>query len=158
MGPFQARFANHPEKGRTMRLLTKCLLFLLFLMASIFAGAQRKDAADKSSDVASGSASKEEVEQLRQEVAAQRQTIEELKAMVQQLVQAKAEASNTEGGRVVNATLVQPDPQAAKSEQKAAEKPATPAPTAGWNGEHFFVKAGEFQLQPYGYFQSDFRT
>ena len=142
-----------------MRLLTKCLLFLLFLMASIpFAVAQSKDAADKSADVASASASKEEVEQLRREVAAQRQTIEELKAMVQQLVEAKAQASSSEGGRVVNATLVKPDPQAAKPEQKATEKPAAPPVTAGWNGEHFFIKAGEFQLQPYGYFQSDYRT
>lgn len=140
-----------------MRSLTKCLLFMLFLMASMsFAGAQGKDA-DKPADTA-GSASKEEVEQLRKEVTAQRQTIEELKAMVQQLVEAKAQSSGpVEAPHVVNATLVQPEEQAAKTEQKPAEKPAA-ALTAGWNGEHFYIKGGEFQLQPYGYFQSDYRV
>lgn len=161
MGPLQAqprhRFANHPERGKIMRTLTKCVLLVLFLMAPIsFAGAQGTEAADKTADVTSGSASKQEVEELRKEVAAQRQTIEELKAMVQQLVQAKAQGPGTESAHVVNATLVQPEEQAAKGDQKPAEKPATP--TAGWNGEHFFIKAGDFQLQPYGYFQSDYRT
>ncbi|HEY6250733.1 MAG TPA: porin [Candidatus Angelobacter sp.] len=138
-----------------MRSLTPCLLIVLFLMAPLqLAGAQGKEAADKTAD-STGSASKEEVEQLRKEVAAQRQTIEELKSMVQQLVEAKGQAP-ADAAHVVNATLVQPDPQAAKADQKPAEKPA--APTAGWNGEHFFIKAGDFQLQPYGYFQSDYRA
>lgn len=146
-----------------MRLLTKCLLFTLFLTASMpLAGAQGKEAADKTASNA-GSASKEEVEQLRKEVAAQRQTIEELKAMVQQLVDAKAKGTSdtaqgtSDAAHVVNATLVQPEAQAAKGDQKPAEKPSAPL-TAGWNGEHFYIKGGEFQLQPYGYFQSDYRA
>ncbi|HEY6349856.1 MAG TPA: porin [Candidatus Angelobacter sp.] len=138
-----------------MRSLTKCLLFTLFLMASLsLADAQGKEA-DKTQDM-SGTASKEEVEQLRKEVAAQRQTIEELKAMVQQLVETKAQGLGA-AAHVVNAALVQPDPQAPKPDQKPADKPAS-GPTAGWNGEHFFIKSGEFQLQPYGYFQSDYRA
>jgi len=151
------------RERKIMRSLKKCLLFTLFLLASMtLAGAQGKEA-DKTTG-ATGSASKEEVEQLRKEVAAQRQTIEELKAMVQQLVEAKAQDSKSanaapaDAPHVVNATLVQPDPQAAKGDQKPAEKPAAPALTAGWNGEHFYIKSGEFQLQPYGYFQSDYRA
>src|SRR5215471_13769739 len=83
--------------------------------------------------------------------------------MVQQLVDTKAQAANSDSrhsdsGQMVNAALVTADAQAAKSDQKPAEKPATAPLTAGWNGEHFFIKAGEFQLQPYGYFQSDYRA
>lgn len=137
-----------------MRSLTKCLLLMMFLIASMsLVDAQSKDA-DKTA-AATGAASKEEVEQLRKEVAAQRQTIEELKAMVQQLVQAKAPAPG-DTAQVVNATLVQPASGTPQPDQTPAEKPASP--TAGWNGEHFYIKSGEFQLQPYGYVQSDYRA
>lgn len=162
-GPLQGRFPKSSRERKIMRSLKKCLLFMLFLMASLsLAGAQGKEAADQTASNA-GSASKEEVEQLRKEVAAQRQTIEELKAMVQQLVDAKAKGTSdtaqgtSDAAHVVNATLVQPEAQAAKGDQKPAEKPSA-APTAGWNGEHFFIKSGDFQLQPYGYFQSDYRA
>ena len=140
-----------------MRSLMLSCLFAFVIAPVSFIHAQSNNAAD----TASGSASKEEVEQLRKEVAAQRQTIEELKAMVQQLVDAKAHTANSDNrhsdsGQMVNAALVTADAQTAKPDQKAAEKPAAPA--AGFNGEHFFIKAGDFQLQPYGYFQSDYRA
>src|SRR5215472_16256093 len=129
-------------------------LMLSCLFAFVIAPVSFIHAQINAADTASGSASKEEVEQLRKEVAAQRQTIEELKAMVQQLVDTKAQAANSDSrhsdsGQMVNAALVTADAQAAKSDQKPAEKQATAPLTAGWNGEHFFIKAGEFQLQPY---------
>ena len=48
----------------------------------------------KSPAPVSNVASKEEVNQLRSEVAAQRQTIEELKALVEKLVEAKTQAAD----------------------------------------------------------------
>jgi phosphate-selective porin OprO/OprP len=144
------------QRGKTMRFLTKCLLFSLFLIAPMLLPAQ--DSGASTAGQSSGSATKEEVEALRKEVASQRQTIEELKAMVQQLVQTRAQSASADGVHVVNATLVETAGQAAKSDQKPADKPSTPAPAAGWNGEHFFIKSGDFQLQPYGYFQTDYRA
>src|SRR5207249_2824518 len=116
-------------------------------------------------------ATREEVEQLRSEVAKERQTIEELKAMVQRLAEANPQAANashplqtsqqaTDGAHLVNAVIVQPEAaaepaetaQAAKpSDKKPAEKKET-AVVAGWNGEHFFIQStdGKFQIQPYG--------
>lgn len=43
-----------------------------------------------------------------------------------------------------------------KKDQKGGEPPIT----AGWNGEHFYIKTpdGQFQLQPYGYVQTDHRS
>lgn len=43
---------------------------------------------------------------------------------------------------------------------KKDEKPAAAPVSAGWNGEHFFVKSadGQFQMQPYGYVQTDYRS
>ena len=142
-----------------MRSLTRGFLFALLMMLPVsLATAQGNQASGASTDSTSGAASKEEVEQLRKEVAEQRKTIEELKAMVQQLAESRAEARSadarsSDGARLINASL---DPEA----QKPAEKKEATAvtPTAGWNGEHFFIKSGEFQLQPYGYFQSDYRA
>lgn len=51
---------------------------------------------------------RDEVEQLRQEVAAQRQTIQQLQDIVHQLVTAKAQNSGPDQARVVDATLIQP--------------------------------------------------
>ena len=55
---------------------------------------------------------------------------------------------------------VDPDPPA-EPFQKPAEKKDAPAPvTAGWNGEHFYIKSadGQFSIQPYGYVQTDYRS
>jgi phosphate-selective porin OprO/OprP len=100
---------------------------------------------------------------LRQEVAEQRQTIEQLKALVQQLVDAKSQpvAANASAAtpQVLNATLVQAGGAQAASDQKPAEKKEAPL-TAGWSGEHFYIKSGDgkFQIQPYGYVQTDYRA
>jgi phosphate-selective porin len=157
-----------------MRSLTQSLLLvLLFVATGAVAGAQQPAGADNaqgsggaaSPSAASVGATREEVNQLRQEVAAQRQTIEELKAMVQKLTEAKsqevaASPQPADGAQLLNATLIQGGATAAqKPADKPAEKAAAPAaPTAGWNGDHFFIKAGDFQISPNGYFQSDYRA
>src|SRR5215472_881857 len=155
-----------------MRLLTSCLLFLSFLAfaGSLVLGQGAEPAGTTAPTSASESASKQEVNQLRQEVAEQRQTIEQLKALVQQLVDTKSQAAaatpqTPNGAQVLNAALVQGGtaPAQAASDQKPAEKPAEKkeAPlTAGWSGEHFYIKSadGKFQLQPYGYIQTDYRA
>jgi len=44
---------------------------------------------------------------------------------------------------------------------KAGDQKGGGAPVvAGWNGEHFFIKSpdGNFQIQPYGYVQTDYRS
>jgi phosphate-selective porin len=146
-----------------MRSLTQCIVLTLFMMApGLFAGAQNSEPAGKPADAASGGATKQEVEQLRQEVAEQRQTIEELKAMVQKLVDVKTQPAATagnEGAQVVNATLTEGGAQAAQATQPAGKSSTSPV-TAGWTGEHFFIRSadGKFQLQPYGYVQTDYRA
>lgn len=142
-----------------MRSFTTNVVLLVFF-ASLGLLAQTQEPAGQAGSAASAGATKAEVDQLRGEVAAQRKTIEELKAMVQQLVDTKAEVNDVsissnppamDGLRLVNADFAEP---------QAAAKPAPAAPvTAGWNGEHFFIKStdGQFQLMPYGYFQSDYR-
>ena len=74
-----------------------------------------------------------------------------------------------DGPRLVNASMTVPaplaegevDPEPPLEElQKPADKSATAPVTAGWNGEHFYIKSsdGQFQIQPYGYVQTDFRS
>ena len=159
-----------------MRSLTRCFVLVLFLALSSFAHAQSAEAADKSvgsapAGAAKNGASREEVEQLRSEVAEQRRTIEELKAVVQRLADANPKAADA--AHLVNATLVQPAISAEPAEAAQAAKPSDKSSdkkpekkeggvpvVAGWNGEHFFVKSadGKFQIQPYGYVQSDYRA
>jgi phosphate-selective porin OprO/OprP len=141
----------------------------------LFAGAQATAPSDPSSGPASGNATKQEVDQLRHEVAEQRQTIDELKALVQQLVdartgeakssEAKPQAPVGDGGQVVNATLTQPANgvtliQGSQPAKSAEKKEGGPPVVAGWNNEHFFIRSadGKFQLQPYGYLQTDYRA
>ncbi len=79
-----------------MRSLTTFFVLLVVFMApGSLAHAQGSQPPEKSAASASNVASKEEVNQLRSEVAAQRQTIEELKALVEKLVAGQARASDT---------------------------------------------------------------
>jgi len=152
--------------------------FALLALVLGFAGtgprtqAQSENPAGESAQAASATASKAEVDELRTELAAQRRTIERLQTLVEQLVEVNSRAPAatpvTDGAHLVNAVLTLPANAAA--EEAAAEVPAEPyqkpaekkesAPpvTAGWNGEHFFIKSadGAFQIQPYGYVQTDF--
>jgi phosphate-selective porin len=153
-----------------MRSLTMRLLLVLFFVAlGSLALVEGQDSADPGGG--SARATKEEVEQLRKEVAAQHQTIEELKAMVQKLADSKAQAASTDrdldsgGARLLNANYVQPEvlietAEPAQAGAGNAQKKDAGAPlAAGWNGDHFYIKSsdGQFQIMPYGYVQSDYR-
>jgi len=142
-----------------MRSLTAFfVLLVVFMSPSSLAHAQGTQPASKTDGSTSAGATKEEVNQLRSEVAAQRKTIEELKAMVQQLVEGKAQpaggssadvkpvaetsaqpanGARTDGVHLVNTVLVQPDPEpeaAIIDQAKPAAEPKKDAPlTAGWN-------------------------
>ena len=120
-----------------MRSLTTFFVLLVVFMApGSFAHAQGTEPASKTDGSVPVAATKEEVNQLRSEVAAQRKTIEELKAMVEKLAEGKASrldnslsrrfgpwrrpsgdrqfadaSSDCRGGaRLMPAVLVQPDP------------------------------------------------
>jgi phosphate-selective porin len=171
-----------------MRSLTVSFALVILMVSGSLTHAQSSQPADKTAASVSNVASKEEVNQLRGEVAAQRQTIDELKALVEKLAEAKAQATDNgavqirpvaeavsadtnaqpldaarDGGvRLMNAVLVEPS-QAAKPEAKdqkpPAKKPDTPL-AAGWSGEHFFIKSadGQFSISPYGYLDTDYRA
>ena len=172
-----------------MRSLTTSFALLVVLMApGSLALAQGNDAA-ASGGSNSGAASKEEVNQLRNEVAEQRKTIDELKAMVKQLVDAKGQVGDqasagvkpvadmapaaastqpvssdgSDSVHLVNTVLMQPDPALTEAmvdqAQGAGAKKDAPL-TAGWNGEHFFIRSldGQFSISPYGYVDTDYRA
>jgi phosphate-selective porin len=161
-------------------------LFVVLMTPGSLAHAQGADPANKNDGSAPVAATKEEVNQLRSEVAAQRQTIQELKALVERLAEGKTrapedgpaqiqpvagsvsssqmvEASGDAGLRLVPAVLVQPNQmvEAALVDQAQSPAPKKEAPlTAGWNGEHFFIRSadGQFTLNPYGYVNTDYRA
>jgi phosphate-selective porin OprO/OprP len=178
-----------------MRSLTKFFVLLIVLTAlASLALAQGTKSASTDASAASASATKDEVNELRGEVAAQRKTIDELKALVERLVDAKASdepssAKSAEHG----STAIRPVSESANSDASAQTVSATgdsnvrlmntvylnpatvaamvdPAPTtpakketpltAGWNGEHFFIKSadGQFSISPYGYLDTDYRA
>src|SRR6516165_11386313 len=161
-----------------MRSLTMFFALVLLSMApGALAQAQDADASDAAPPT-SASASKQEVNELRQEVIEQRKTIEELKAIVQKLAESKSQseassvqvkpvaestlhagpmASSEDGSaHLVNTVLVQPEPlgEAAMIDPQAppSQPKKEPALTAGWNGEHFFIRSpdGQFSISPYG--------
>jgi len=155
---------------------------MFFLTSSLLA--QTQAPADKTGASASAGASKAEVDELRKEVSEQRKTIEELKAVVQQLAAGKtadngaakieptsatisaqpgapADGAGADGARLVNTVLVQPEPIEASIDQAQPAAPKKDAPlTAGWNGEHFFIRSpdGQFSISPYGYVDNDYRA
>ncbi|MFZ0804413.1 MAG: hypothetical protein WAN70_19765, partial [Terriglobales bacterium] len=102
-----------------MRWLTTYIVLLVFFATSQSL-AQTQEPAGKSSASAAASASKQEVDELRSEVAAQRKTIEELKVLVEQLAASKPQVAETDsvetdlpvGDNVhlMNANLVQQAP------------------------------------------------
>src|SRR5579863_5279722 len=170
------------REGKSMRSLIAsfALVTLMLMVPASLAGAQDTQTAAPVSNVAS----KEEVNQLRSEVAAQRQTIEELKALVEKLVGAKALEANHDAAQIrpvsesasalaqpvdapsagtahlMNAILREAEPEPI-AQDKAAAAPKKDAPlAAGWNGEHFFIKSadGQFSISPYGYVDNDYRS
>src|SRR5258708_20978376 len=155
-----------------MRSLTKFFVLLVALtVPTSIAISQSTEPVSKADGWPSVAATKEEVSQVRGELAAQRESIEELRALVQRVVNksrgngatpVRDDSQAADGLHLMNAALVEPV-QAAKppaKDQKPAEKKPDIPVVAGWNGEHFFIKStdGKFQIQPYGYFQSDYRA
>jgi len=143
--------------------------------------AQSEKPASEGTHAPSATASKAEVDQLRKELAAQRRAIEQLQAMIQRLTDAKSPAPAPGAAHLVNATLSLPEPVAEAAplappatvaeaevpeppveslETQSPKKDSAAPVTAGWNGEHFFIKSadGQFQIQPYGYVQTDYRS
>jgi len=172
-----------------MRSLTAFFVLLVSFMAPVsLAHAQNAGSANKGDGSTSGVATKEEVNQLRSEVAAQRQTIEELKALVEKLAEGKTaaaisapaeirpvaetssasnnaqpvDAPSASAPRLMNSVLLAAEPEpAAVVDQTPAAAPKKDAPlTAGWNGEHFFIRSadGQFTISPYGYVNTDYRA
>lgn len=139
------------------------LLAVCVIAPGSFLFAQSETPAKDGLKPASQPATEEEVQQLRKEVA-------DLKAMIQQLTRTSSSVGAGDA-RLVYAdlplsatvddadTLVAepaPDPYIVESQKKDSTAPVT----AGWNGEHFFIKSadGQFQIQPYGYVQTDYRA
>src|ERR1700757_4189923 len=75
--------------------------------------AQSENSAGSGVQTPSATASKAEVEQLRQELAAQRRTIEQLRNLVEQLVEVKSRPpspANDGAARIINTTYPLPAP------------------------------------------------
>src|ERR1700733_13106542 len=144
------------------------LVTLFFVACGPLAFAQSAKPSDDStqSNPTAKAASEEEVQQLRREVA-------ELKAQIQRLVTASAPA---QGGaaHLVQATAVagsdsssstpaatSADIDALQKEIDILQKKASdaPGPTAGFNGEHFFLKSpdGQFTIMPVGYLNAQYQ-
>ncbi|MGA3349596.1 MAG: porin [Candidatus Sulfotelmatobacter sp.] len=170
-----------------MRLLRALFVVLVgSILPVTLAHAQGAGPVSKTSD--SGAATKQEVNELRSEVAAQRQTIEELKALVEKLAAAKTVGNGTAeihpvaetappqideqpvnmrmnapvhlSDAVMRTTDADPMP-AAVIDQAPTAAPKKDAPlAAGWNGEHFFIRSadGLFSISPYGYVNTDYRA
>jgi phosphate-selective porin len=188
------------REKKYMRSLTKFfVLLIVFTALTSLVLAQDTEPASKSDGSATGnaapaSATREEVNQLRGELAAQRKTIEELKALVERLAAAKsaepepttaatenkapgirpvsnatteAESTQTVSStgdgtvRLMNTVYLNPATMAAMVDPAPAAPAKKEAPlTAGWNGEHFFIKSadGQFSISPYGYLDTDYRA
>jgi phosphate-selective porin len=171
-----------------MRSQTAFLVLLGFVALSALAQAQGTKPASQADGSSTVAATKAEVNELRSEVAAQRQTIEELKALVEKLAGVKASVTSSapaqirpvadsssaaanslpvappiqSSARLMNAVLLEPAPEPEPVlGQTAATAPKKDAPlTAGWNGEHFFIRSpdGQFSISPYGYVDNDYRA
>jgi phosphate-selective porin OprO and OprP len=146
------------------------LLASLFIASGPLAFAQSAKPSDDSAQPkpATAAATEEEVQQLRREVA-------ELKVQIQRLIQTSAQPQSG-AAHLVQASAVadsvQPDssatpPSATTEDIDALQKEIdvlqkkasdTPPVTAGWNGEHFYLKSsdGNFQLMPVGYLNAQY--
>ena len=147
-------------------LTTVFVLLVVFMSPGSLAHAQGTEAASKTAGSTSVSATKEEVDELRREVV-------ELKAQIQRLIQTSAQtqggaahvvltnavtASDADISPVPAATVA--DVYALEKEINAVQQKASDAPpvTAGWNGEHFFLRSsdGNFMLMPVGYLNGQY--
>ena len=153
-------------------LVTFFLLVMVFLAPGSLAradgggGAQpANNNTNKSGDEAANASAPEvkvrsDVEQLRQQLADQQKTIEQLKSMVQQLVDAKAQAAGTDAAHAqpVSFTLPMDSGETEMFTTAQTDKKDGAPVTAGWNGEHFYLKSpdGLFTLLPVGYLNTNY--
>lgn len=158
-----------------MRSRTFSVLLVFALAPFQILRAQTPDDASQAKGSSSASASRQEVDELRGELASQRKTIEELKALVEKLAEAKSASSSSndtriqpvsatipaeptaqpasdlgDGAHLRNAVLLEPDPaeltaMVDQAAPAAAPKKDTPL-AAGWNGEHFFIRSADGQF------------
>jgi hypothetical protein len=125
-------WSGHPTihlGGNMNSLRTWIALFTLtlgLLCMGPCALAQSEKPAGDSAQAPSATASKAEVDQLRQELAAQRRTIEQLKNLVEQLVEVKSRApspSNDGAARLINTSYPLPAPPAIDADAAAPAEP-----------------------------------
>jgi len=160
---------NLLSENKNMRWPAKFVLLLgiCFFGPGLLTYAQSDKPAENPARPASQAATEEEVAQLREQVA-------ELKAAVQQLLHASGKVAPSEAQLVLakavvdSAQPVVPAPAEANPSnidtlqtkisvlQKRADD--TPAVTAGWNNEHFFLRSsdGNFTLMPFGYMNAQY--
>ena len=142
--------------------LRSVLLVLLCVAPVLLAFAASANGANDPSPSTAQPATEDEVGQLRREV-------EELKAQIQQLLQASGQKQpSTPAPATANAPVNANAPAAAthadvdtlQNEINALQAKAseTPPATAGWNGEHFFLRStdGNFLLMPVGYLDGQY--
>jgi hypothetical protein len=166
-----------------MRLFTVTFALIVLVTPLSIANAQSTTQNGPSPDSASPVASKAEVDQLRSEVAAQRQTINELKALVEKLIEAKSATAvnapaevrpaatapsvpqpvtdlGSDSPQLRPAVLLEAEPLPMPAAQNGTPSKKNAPLTAGWNGEHFFIRSedGQFSLSPYGYVDTDYRA
>src|SRR3984893_17583330 len=160
------------------------LVALFFVLTGPVAFAQSAKPADDSTQAkaAPKAATEDEVQQLRREVAELKAQIQRLVAASApapsggaHLVEATAIAG-TDANASTAAPATSTDASSTASASSPAATPAdidalqkeidvlqkkagdTPAPTAGWNGEHIFLKSpdGQFQIMPIGYLNAQY--
>lgn len=171
-----------------MNSLKLCVLFAALALGLAGtpppAHAQSANSAGDGAKAAPATASKAEVDELRKELATQRRAIEQLQAMIERLIDTSAPANTlpTDGARLVNATLTAPIAEAAPAAaptaaaavpsevadasmpaeplETQATKTSSPPVTAGFDGEHFFIRSanGQMQIQPYGYVMTNYSS
>jgi hypothetical protein len=142
---------------------------MVCLFVAGFSARAQSDSKVASSNSPSSAATKEEVDQLRREVA-------ELKAQIQKLIQVSAKdapgsahlvqttAASSDSAQPGDASVSPPasaaEVDALQKEIEVLQKKASDAPgiTSGWNGEHFFLKSpdGQFTLMPIGYLNAQY--
>src|SRR3984885_4206994 len=124
LGPLQITWET-----KHMRSLTAFFVLLGFMASAALARAQGTEPASQSAGSTPVAATKAEVSELRSEVAAQRKTIDELKALVEKLAEGKSAAVNNGSPQirpVADSSSTGPDSQpiAAPSQRPAPLKTA----------------------------------
>ena len=117
---------------------------------------------------------KGDIEQLRRQLAEQEKTIERLQAVIERLAAksgvATADTGSPNGAaaeaapaNLVNTSVNFPSATGDGEDtmylmQTPAPKKDAPLPTAGWNGEHFYLRSpdGTFTLLPIGYLNTNY--